>query len=131
MQDRKIPVKISRRTLILLSLCLAAMLAAGLAGRGAGNTATQAAGGPDSRTQPLLDGCARDRGAILTKDAPNWVYVGGGVAHDQLVTGVVDSQFEPEHAAAPTGTDDPFTHTSYDFTFNVKPDSEYENLLGT
>jgi hypothetical protein len=128
---RKNPVKISRRTVILLSLGLAAVVAAGLAGRGAGNKATQAAGGPDSRTQPLLDGCTRDRGAILTKQVPNWVYVGGGVAQNQLVTGVVDSQYEPEQAAAPAGTDDPFTHTSYDFTFNVKPDSQYEKLLGT
>ena len=86
-KPRKIPVKISRRTVILLSLGLAAVVAAGLAGRGAGNKATQAAGGPDSRTQPLLDGCVRDRGAILTKQVPNWVYVGGGIAQNQLVNG--------------------------------------------
>jgi hypothetical protein len=130
-KHRKIPVKIRRRGLVLLALCVAGVAAAGLAGRGAGSQATPAAGGPDSRTQPLLDGCARDRGAILTKQVPNWVYVGGGIAQNQVVTGVVDSQYQPERAAEPTGTDDPFTHTSYDFIFNVKPDPEYENLLGT
>ena len=41
------------------------------------------------------------------------------------------SEYQPEKAAEPTGTDDPFTHTSYDFTFNVKPDPGYENVLGT
>ncbi|MFL5900101.1 MAG: hypothetical protein ACJ75S_02735, partial [Solirubrobacterales bacterium] len=117
--------------MILLSLAVAATVAAGVAGRGAGNTATPAAGGPDARTQPLLDGCVRDRGAILTKQVPNWVYVGGGLAQNEFFAGVVDSQYQPERAAEPTGTDDPFTHTSYDFTFNVKPDPEYENLLGT
>jgi hypothetical protein len=48
-----------------------------------------------------------------------------------VLTGIVDSQSQPERAAEPTGTDDPFTHTSYDFTFNVKPDAAYEHLLGT
>jgi len=112
-------------------LCVAGVAAAGLAGRGAGSQATPAAGGPDSRTQPLADGCVRDRGAILTKQVPNWVYVGGGLAQQQAVTGIVDSQYQPERAAEPTGTDDPFTHTSYDFTFNVKVDPESEHLLGT
>jgi hypothetical protein len=129
---RKNPVKIQRRTVVLLGLCLAALAAAGLAGRGEGNKATPAAGGPDSRTQPLLDGCTRKRGDILTKDAPNWVYVGGTLeAQNKVFAGVVDSQYQPERAAEPTGTDNPFTHTSYDFVFNVKPDPEYENVLGT
>jgi hypothetical protein len=130
-KHRKNPVKIRRRAVLLLVVCASAIAAAGLAGRGEGNKATPAAGGPDSRTQPLLDGCARDRGAIFTKQVPNWVYVGGGVAQNQFVSGVVDSQYEAERAAEPTGTDDPFTHTSYDFIFNVKPDAQYENLLGT
>jgi len=130
-EHRKNRVKIQRRLLILLAFAVAAIAAAGLAGRGAGNKATVAAGGPDSRTQPLADGCTRDRGSVLTKQVPNWVYVGGGLAQNQVVTGVVDSQYQPDKAAEPTGTDDPFTHTSYDFTFNVKPDPPYENLLGT
>jgi hypothetical protein len=124
-------VKIQRRLFALVVLAAVAVAAAGLAGRGSGNKATATAGGPDSRTQPLLDGCARDRAAILRKEVPNWAYVGGALAQNQLVTGVVDSQYEPERAASPTGTDDPFTHTSYDFTFNVKPDPPYEHLLGT
>ena len=84
-------------------LAAVAVAAAGLAGRGSGNKATATAGGPDSRTQPLLDGCARDRAAILRKEVPNWAYVGGALAQNQLVTGVVDSQSEPERAASPTG----------------------------
>ena len=118
--------------MILLALCLAAVAAAGLAARGSGSEATPAAGGPDSRTQPIIDGCNRNRGGIFTHDAPNWVYVDGTLAsQNQVLTGVVDSRYEPERAAEPTGTDDPFTHTSYDFTFNVKPDPQYENLMGT
>jgi len=125
-------VKNQRRVVVLVVLCAAGVAAAGLAGRGSGSQATMAAGGPDSRTQPLADGCTRQRGAIFTKDAPNWVYVGGTLdAQNTVLTGVVDSQYQPERAAEPTGTDDPFTHTSYDFTFNVKPDPQYENLMGT
>jgi hypothetical protein len=128
----KNPVKIQRRTVILLVLSIAGITAAGLAGRGSGSQATPAAGGPDSRTQPLADGCVRDdRLGIFGHKVPNWVYVGGGVVQNQVLAGVVDSKYQPEKAAEPTGTDDPLTHTSYDFTFNVKPDPGYENLLGS
>jgi hypothetical protein len=125
-------VKTQRRIAVLLAICCAGIVAAGLVGRGSGSEAAPVAGGPDSRTQPLADGCARDRTAILRHEVPNWVYVGGGLsAQNQVVTGVVNSQYEPERAAVPTGTDDPFTHTSYDFTFNIKPDPPYEHVLGT
>src|SRR5690242_732257 len=121
-----------KRFLAVLAIGGVTAAAAGLPGRGSGSEATPAAGGPDSSTQPVADGCTRDRGAILKRDAPNWVYVGGTTAsQNQVLTGVVDSQYQPERAAEPAGTDDPFTHTSYDFTFNVKPDPPYENLLGT
>ena len=128
---RKNPVKIQRRVVILVVVCVAGLAAAGLAGRGSGSQATPAAGGPDSRTQPVADGCARKREDIFLKEVPNWVYVGGGLAQQQVVTGIVDSQYQPERAAEPTGTDDPVTHTSYDFTFNIKVDPQYEHLLGT
>jgi hypothetical protein len=105
---------------ILILLCAAGVASAALAG------------GPDSRTQPLLDGCTRERTAILAHDVPNWVYVGGDEAAQlQSLSGVVDSKFEPDLAAHPTGIDDPLTHTSYDFTFNVKVDPEFASLLGT
>jgi hypothetical protein len=130
-KHRKIPVKIRRRAVVLLVVCVAAIVAAGLAGRGSGSKATVAAG-PDSRTQPLADGCVRNTDTIHFKQAPNWVYVGGGLgAQNQVATGIVDSQYDPERVALPAGTDDPFTHTSYDFTFNIKVDPEYEQLLGT
>jgi hypothetical protein len=131
-KPRKNPVKIQRRTVILIALCLAGVAAAGLAGRGSGSHATVAAGGPDSRTQPVLDGCVRNsRIGIVTHEVPNWVYVGGGIVQNQVLSGLVNSKYNPEKAAEPTGTDDPSTHMSYDFTFNVKPDPGYENLLGT
>ncbi len=76
--------------------------------------------------------CPRTRTRSIAKQAPNWVYVGGGLAaQNQVATGIVDSQYDPERVALPAGTDDPFTHTSYDFTFNIKLDPEYEHLLGT
>ena len=59
-KPRKNPVKIQRRAVVLLIVCAAAIVAAGLAGRGSGSKATPAAGGPDSRTQPLADGCVRN-----------------------------------------------------------------------
>jgi hypothetical protein len=124
-------VKIRRRPVILLALCVVAVASAGLAGRGSGSAAAPTAGGPDSRTQPLADGCARAPGAILSHQVPNWVYVGGGLAQDQLVSGMVNSQYDQDRAAHPAPIDDPFTHTSYDFTFNVEVDPEYAPLLGT
>ena len=131
-QHRKNPVKIQRRVVALLIVCAAAIVAAGLAGRGSGSQATVAAGGPDSSTQPLVDGCIRHTDVIHEKQAPNWVYVGGGLAaQNQVATGIVESQYDPERVALPAGTDDPFTHTSYDFTFNVNVDPESEHLLGT
>ncbi len=119
---------------ILIVLCAAGVLGAALAARGSDSGGRlPLPAGPDSATQPPLDGCARDRGAIFTREVPNWVYVGGDPATAQLqrVTGVVDSQYEPDLAAHPTGTDDPFTHTSYDVVFNLKVDPEFSSLLGT
>ena len=125
-------MKIQRRVVLLLVLYAAGITAAGLAGRGSGSEATTPAGGPDSRTQPVADGCVRgDRLGIVSHKVPNWVYVGGGLVQNQVLAGLVDSKYNREKAAEPTGTDDPRTHTSYDFTFNVKPDPGYENLLGT
>jgi hypothetical protein len=124
---------LSVRTGILVALCAAGLGAAGVAARGSGSPPPRPFQGPDSRTQPVLDGCARDRGAILTHGAPNWVYVYGnaGQAQVQKATGIADSQYEPDLAAHPTGIDDPFTHTAYDFVFNLKLDAEYASLLGT
>lgn len=119
---------------ILIALCAAGVLAAAFAVRGSDSAARRPLpAGPDSGTQPPLDGCARDRGAIFTRDVPNWVYVGGerSAAQLQEVSGMVDSKYEPELAAHPTGVDDPFTHTSYDFVFNVKPDARFGSLLGS
>ncbi|HEX9416453.1 MAG TPA: hypothetical protein VF895_07090 [Gaiellaceae bacterium] len=118
---------------ILIALCAAGELAAAFAARGSDSAPLRLLpAGPDSGTQPPLDGCARDRGAIFTREVPNWVYVGGSSsAQLQSVSGLVDSKYEGDLAAHPTGIDDPFTHTSYDFVFNVKPDAQFSSLLGS
>ncbi len=82
--------------------------------------------GPDPLAQPPLDGCTRDRGAIFTHLVPNWAYVNDRdyAANDPLppqqwAHGVAESAYDTERSAHPTGVDDPFTHTSYDFIFNL------------
>jgi hypothetical protein len=112
-------------TILLASVPLAAIgVAAALAG-------------PDPISQPVQDGCARDRGAIFTHDVPNWAYVNdrdypanGPLPPLQWAHGVAQSAYDPERAAHPAGVDDPFTHTSYDFVFNPKVDPQDEGLLG-
>lgn len=95
------------------------------------------ANGPDPFVQAQADGCARDRTAILTGNAPNWAYVNdkdypasGPPPPPRWVAGSVDAANFPYLAAHPSGGDDPFTHLSYDFNFNVLPDPQYGNLLG-
>jgi hypothetical protein len=122
-------VKLRRRTVVLL--CAAGVLGAALGARGSDSGARlRLSPGPDSATQPLLDGCERDQQAIFTREAPNWVYVGGG-PQARSVSGVVDSRYQPDLAAHPAGIDDPFTHSSYDFVFNLRLDPQFSFLLGT
>lgn len=92
--------------------------------------------GPDPLTQPVADGCTRDRGAIFTHDVPNWAYVNdkdypasGPPPPQQWAHGVAQSAYDPEMSAHPTGIDDPFTHTSYDFVFNLRADPADAALL--
>jgi hypothetical protein len=99
--------------------------------------AASAAAGPDPLTQAALDGCTRDRSSILTKQVPNWVYVGdkdapatGSPPPFVTASGVASAQYEPDLSAHPTGVDDPLTHTSYDFVFNLRVDAQYASLLG-
>ena len=125
---------IVRRT-TLLALPLVAILVAAAVGRSSGaKPYLPPPRGPDSTTQPLLDGCARSgQGPILRREVPNWVYVGGNAneAQQTAVTGVAQSKYAPELAAHPTGVDDPATHTSYDYVFNLRVDQRYGGLLGT
>lgn len=96
----------------------------------------RALAGPDPISQPLQDGCTRDRGAIFTHLVPNWAYVNDGdhpssgvPPPQQWAHGVAQSAYDPERSAHPTGVDDPFTHTSYDFVFNLKVDAQDASLL--
>jgi hypothetical protein len=100
--------------------------------------AAAALAGPDPISQPVLDGCTRDRGAIFTHDVPNWVYVNdkdylanGPSPPEQWAHGVAESAYDPERSAHPTGVDDPFTHTSYDFIFNLDVPLEQGLLAGS
>jgi hypothetical protein len=95
------------------------------------------ANGPDPFVQAQADGCGRDRTAILTHQAPNWAYVNdkdfpssGPPPAARWVSGAVQAANVPALAAHPSGGDDPFTHSSYDFNFNILPDLQYQNLLG-
>jgi len=126
--------------LAFAGICIVALVVGAVAGRSSGfDQDGRFAVGPDSVVQPPLDGCARDRNAIVAREVPNWVYVGdkdvpstapppvGGTR----VTGIVDSKYDRDRAAAPAGIDDPVTHTSYDFTFNVKVDPQFSSLLAS
>lgn len=94
--------------------------------------------GPDPLSQPVQDGCTRDRGAIFTHLVPNWAYVNDGdyAANDPLppqqwAHGVAESAYDVERSAHATGVDDPFTHTSYDFIFNLDVPLEEGLLAGS
>ena len=92
---------------------------------------------PDPLVQAEADGCKRNNTLIYQHQAPNWAYVND---RDTSATdappgpvwleGTVSSQKQPLYPARPTGVDNPLTHLSYDFTFDVAPDPQYEVLLG-
>lgn len=114
-----------------LLLALAALVPVAIA------VAALHAQGPDPFVQAEADGCARDRTAILTQNAPNWAYVNdkdypasGPSPPARWVSGSVNGANRPDLAAHPSGGDDPFTHSSYDFNVNVLVDGQYGNLLG-
>lgn len=78
---------------------------------------------PDSRTQPVFDGCRRSTGEVLLGTTPQWVYVNADRSAKTL-EGVVAG-------AAPSHEDNPTGHDSYDFVFHVLPDPAFQDLLGT
>lgn len=102
---------------------------------GAGGAASRAA--PDPSVQAMADGCARNVGALFTRDAPTWVYVNDkddapvGAPPPQWVRGVVSSGGRPlSYGVHPAAVDDPLTHDSYDIILNIRPDAAYSDLLG-
>lgn len=92
---------------------------------------------PDPLVQAQADGCKRNNTLIYQHQAPNWAYVND---RDTSATdappapvwleGTVSSEKQPLYPARPTGVDNPLTHLSYDFTFDVAPDPQYQVLLG-
>lgn len=92
---------------------------------------------PDPLVQAEADGCKRNNTLVFQHQAPNWAYVND---RDTSATdappppvwleGTVSSEKQRLYPAHPTGVDNPLTHLSYDFTFDVAPDPPYQALLG-
>jgi hypothetical protein len=91
---------------------------------------------PNAQTQPMIDGCQRSPGALLTKQSPEWAYVyntppSQPAPPPQWVSGVVSSgnpEFQAVHTA---GGDLPQGHEAFDFNVNIAPDPAYTFLLGS
>jgi hypothetical protein len=77
---------------------------------------------PDALQQPLTDGCQRNPAGLLTFTSPEWVYV----YRDPTVR-VMEGTAT---GSSPAGEDLPQNHAWYDFDSNVKPDPQYDYLLG-
>jgi len=92
---------------------------------------------PDPLVQAVADGCTRNNTLIYQHQAPNWAYVNDrdtsatdAPPGPMWLEGTISSEKQPLYPARPTGTDTPLTHLSYDFTFDVAPDPQYQALLG-
>lgn len=92
---------------------------------------------PDPLVQAEADGCKRNNTLIYQHQAPNWAYVNDRDTSASeappgpvWLEGTVSSEKQPLYPARPTGVDNPLSHLSYDFTFDVAPDPQYQVLLG-
>ncbi|MDQ3949655.1 MAG: hypothetical protein M3282_04850 [Gemmatimonadota bacterium] len=92
---------------------------------------------PDPLAQAQADGCERFNSGLYTKRAPNWVYVNdkdysatAPTPPPQWVKGTVNAAVDPFMAAHPAGGDNPFTHERHDMIVNVRPDPQYDFLVG-
>ena len=92
---------------------------------------------PDPLVQAEADGCKRNNTLIYEHQAPNWAYVNDrdtwaadAPPGPVWLEGTVSSEKQPLYPSHPTGVDNPLTHLSYDFNFDVAPDPEYQVLLG-
>jgi hypothetical protein len=91
---------------------------------------------PDAQTQPLVDGCQRSPGALLTRQTPEWAYVyntpaSQPAAAPQWVSGVISSGNPAFQAVHTAGGDLPQSHEAYDFNVNILPDADSSFLLGS
>jgi len=117
-----------RALLVAVGLAVAAVVAA---------ISALALSRPDPLVQAVADGCKRNNTLVYEHQAPNWAYVND---RDTSATdaspgpvwleGTVSSEKQPLYPAHPTGVDNPLSHLSYDFTFDVAPDPQYQVLLG-
>lgn len=78
---------------------------------------------PDSKSQPLVDGCQRNPAGLLAFTSPEWVYV-----YREPTARVVEGTARSTHTA---GGDLPEGHDWYDLNSNIDVDSPYAYLLGT
>jgi hypothetical protein len=97
---------------------------------------TQAgAAGPDSHTQPLLDGCQRSQSLTLAVSTPEWVYVNSNDVRMARLTG--DMNFGRRTVegvvkqSRPAGEDLYLNHDFHDYNVMIQPDAPYADLLGS
>jgi hypothetical protein len=119
---------VKRALLVAAGVAVAAVVAA---------ISARALSRPDPLVQAEADGCKRNNTLIYEHQAPNWAYVNDRdtSAFDAppgpvWLEGTVSSQKQPLYPSHPTGVDNPLTHLSYDFNFDVAPDPQYQVLLG-
>jgi hypothetical protein len=98
----------------------AALLALALAPAAASAQTSQQ---PDSKTQPLVDGCQRNPAGLLAFTSPEWVYV-----YREPSARLVEGTARSTHTA---GGDLPQGHDWYDLNSNIDVDQQYAFLLGT
>ena len=98
-----------------------------------------AASGPNPETQARADGCTRNSAAQVSRDTPEWVFVGDAnvpASGPPPAPVWVKGTLPPTKGAGflavhPAREDLPVTHDSYDVLLNVLPDAAYARLLGT
>src|SRR5438094_5727715 len=99
------------------------------------SSAAAAASGPDSHTQPMVDGCQRSNAMDLTLTTPEWVYVnrsdvlaarlaGDATAGRQTVEGTVND-------IHPAGDDLYVNHDYNDLDIGVLPDAKTGGLAAS
>jgi len=97
---------------------------------------TQAgAAGPDSHTQPLLDGCQRSDSLTLAVSTPEWVYVNSNDVRVARLTGdmalgrrTVEGVVKQSR---PAGEDLYLNHDFHDYNVLIQPDVRYADVLGS
>lgn len=120
------PASLRRASIALALLAVAAIAAA---------RADAAPGGPDSHTQPLLDGCQRSQSLTLAVSTPEWVYVNASSVRMARLTGDETAGRRSVYGlvveSRPAGEDLYINHDFSDYNLMVVPDAAYADVLGT